>query len=215
MLPPSRPAVLVSRVFFVAWRTLEAAFRPLVYSFPSNPRRRASRCLPSLDVPPVLRSPAYITTDVRRGRISHFVSPRSIQSTKFTLRECHAHFYTFVCPFYTVGQPLTSVPSRYRESFQLYVTGPPVNPRFASRPLCLPLTILSRLSSPTPFCSFSPRRRSHCPPIVTSIRCLRTNSMRKRFYAAPEVKGGARVPESHPITHLSRCTHSEKTFVCF
>lgn len=75
-------------------------------------------------------------------------------------------------------------------------------PRFVSRPLYLPLTVFSSSSSPILFCSFSPRRRNHCPPIVTSIRCLRTNKRGRAVLHVSEAKGDARVPGSHLITHF-------------
>ena len=68
--------------------------------------------------------------------------------------------------------------------------------------LYLPLTVFSSLSSPIPFCSFSPRRRNHCPPIVTSIRCLRTNKRGRAVLLVSEEKGDARVAGSHLITHF-------------
>lgn len=46
------------------------------------------------------------------------------------------------------------LPGRPVEGFQVYVTGPRRNLRFASRPLYPPLTVLSRLSSPDPFLLF-------------------------------------------------------------
>lgn len=204
---------------FLALRGAHSRALPFVPSF--------IRFLPTLDArlplsPPQPRRSArpaitgvYITTDVYGERINHFVFSRSIRSTNLLAGVLHAFLY-FCLSLLHRGAAFDIGPFPGTARAFSFTSLARRNPRFASRPLCLPLTILSRLSSPTPFCSFSPRRRSHCPPIVISIRCLRTNSMRKRFYTAPEVKGvGARVPESHLITHLSRCTYYEKAFVIF
>lgn len=76
------------------------------------------------------------------------------------------------------------------------------NPRFVSRPLQLPFTVLSRLSSRSLFALFRPAAVTIVPPLSPlSVVFGQTNA--EAVLHVSEARGGARVPGSHLITHLS------------
>lgn len=100
---------------FLAFSSLRGALSrlPFVPSFirflptldarlPLSPQPRRSAC-------PTITG-VYNDRRIYRERINHFVSlVRS--NPRIYSREYYTHFYTFVCLFYTVGQPLTLVHS--------------------------------------------------------------------------------------------------------
>lgn len=119
-------------------------------------------------------------------------------------REYYAHFYIlplFFFPFSPMafgpspGDPVLSELFRFTSRARR-------NPRFVSRPLQLPFTVLSRLSSRSLFALFRPAAVTIVPPLSPlSVVFGQTNA--EAVLHVSEARGGARVPGSHLITHLS------------